>query len=80
MDNNKNTKIDATRRRKTGGFGCFKKQSFKENRSTKNNGLTNISSNTTEHQVSSPKKLTKSFIHNENSERSSYLFIDMDIF
>ena len=56
MDNNKNTKIDATRRRKTGGFGCFKKQSFKENRSTKNNGLTNISSNTTEHQVSSPKK------------------------
>ena len=59
MDNKKNTKIDATRRRKTGGSGCFKKQLFKENRSTKNNCLTNIYSNTTEHQVSSPKKLRK---------------------
>ena len=63
MDNTKNTKIDVARRRKTGGFKCFKKRSLKGNRYTKNNDLTNISSNTTEHQVSSAKKLTKSSIH-----------------
>ena len=80
MDNKKITKIDAARRRKTGGSRCFKKCSFRGNRYTKNNDLTNISSNTTEHQVSSAKKLRKSSIHIENSEQSSYLLIDMDIF
>ena len=76
MDNKKNTKIDAARRRKTGGSGCFKKRSFKGNRYSKSD-LTNISSNITEHQVSSAKKLRKSSIHIENSEQSSYLLIDM---
>ena len=52
MDNKKNTKIDAASRRKTGGSRCFIKRSFKGNRYTKSNDLTNISSNTTEHQVS----------------------------
>ena len=79
MDNKKNTKIDAARRRKTGGSGCFKKRSFQGNRYSKS-GLTNISCNTTEHQVSSAKKLRKSSIHIEKSEQSSYLLIDMDIF
>ena len=52
MDNKKNTKIDAACRRKTGGSRCFKKRSFKGNRHTKSNNLTNISSNTTAHQAS----------------------------
>ena len=75
MDNKENTKFDAARRRKTGG-SRFKKRSFKGNRYTKNNDLTNISSNTTEHQVSSAKKLRKSSIHIENSEQSYYLLIN----
>ena len=76
MDNKENTKFDAARRRKIGDSRCFKKRSFKGNRYTKNNDLTNISSNTTEHQVSSAKKLRKSSIHIENSEQSYYLLIN----
>ena len=52
MDHKKNTKIDDASRRKTGGSRCCKKRSFKGNRYTKSNDLKNISSNTTEHQVS----------------------------
>ena len=73
MDNKKNTKIDVARRRKTRGTRCFKKRSLKQNRYTKNNDLTNISSNTTEHQVSLAKKLRKSSMHVENSKQSPYL-------
>ena len=80
MDNKKNTKIDAVRRRKTGGSRCFKKRLFKGIRYTKNNDLKSIFSNTTEHQVPSAKKLRESSIHIENSEQSSYLLIDMDIY
>ena len=80
MDNKKNPKIGAARRRKTGGSRCFKKGSFKGNRYAKNNDLTNISYNTTEHQVSSTKKLRKSSIHIQNSEQSPHLLIDLDIF
>ena len=79
MDNKKKTKIDAARQGKAGGSRRLKKRSFKGNCYTKNNDLTNISSNTTEHQESSAKKLRKSSIHVENSEQS-YLLIDMNIF
>ena len=79
MDNKKNTKFDAVRRRKTGGSRCFKKRSLIREtvRYAKNNNLTSISSNTTEHQVSSAKKLRKSSIHIENSKQSSYLHINI---
>ena len=44
MDNKKNRKTDAARRKKTGCLKtrCFKKRSFKGNRYTKNNDLTII--------------------------------------
>ena len=80
MDKKKNTKIDAARPRKTGVSRCFKKRLFKGNSYTKKNDLTILSSNTTEHHVSSAKKLRRSSIHIENSEQSSCLLIDMDIF
>ena len=80
MDNKKNPKIDAARRRKTGVPRCFKKHSFKGNRYTKNNDLTNISSNTTEDQVSSAMKLIKGSLHIEKREQLPYLLIDLDIF
>ena len=73
MDNKKNTKIDAACRRKTGGSRCFKKRSFKGNRHTKSNNLTNISSNTTAHQASQQRNL-------EKAEQSSYLLNGMDVF
>ena len=60
MDNKKNTKFDAARRKKTGGSRWFKKGLFKGNRHTKDDDLTNISTNTAEYQVSSAKKLRKS--------------------
>ena len=66
-----------------GGFNKthFKKTFIQGNRyTTKNNYLTNISSNTTEHQVSPAKKLRKSSTHIENSEQSVYLVIDINIF
>ena len=77
MDNKKNTNIDAARQRKTCGSRCFKKRSFKGNCYTKNNDLTNISSNTTEHQVSSAtaNKLKKSSLYIKNSEQSSFYLL-----
>ena len=80
MDNKKNTKFDAARRKKTGSSRWFRKGLFKGNRHTKDDDLTNISTNTAEYQVSSAKKLRKSSIHIEDSEQLSYLLIDMDIF
>ena len=80
MDKKKNPKIDAARRRKTGVSRCFKKCSFKGNRCTKNNDLTNTSANTTEHQVSSAMKLIKGSSHIEKREQLPYLLIDLDIF
>ena len=54
MDNKKNTKFDAARRRRTGRSRCFKKRSLIREtvKYAKNNDLKSIFSNTTEHQVS----------------------------
>ena len=78
MDNQKTQNL--TLQGEDGGPDVLKNVHSRETVYTKNNDLTNISSNTTEHQVSSAKKLIKSSVHIENSEQSSYIYLMTWIF